>query len=285
MNIWEEIKFKYRTSDSNVLKFIYINVAVFIIERLVYLVFWLFKSNNDIVSFFVLSSDGGIFIRHPWTIITYQFIHEGIFHILFNMLWLYTFGNLLEGLIGKKHIVKLYFLGGIAGGLLFLGAYNFLPVFENISALATCRGASASAMAIMVATAVYMPEQELALFGVFRIKLKWLAAIIISIDVIMISAGNSGGHIAHLGGALFGWLYVLYIRGNIRFPTINIFNKRNKIPTRKFKVDVNRSAVKNSGRIKPSQDDIDAILDKISRSGYDRLTSDEKDMLFKASQK
>lgn len=205
------------------------------------------------------------------SIVTSIFIHDGFFHILGNMLWLYFIGTILEDLIGKKHIYILYFGGGISGIFLF---YIISNLFGNFIPIV---GASAGISAIILATAIFTPYYRIFLFGILEIELRWIVAIKVFLDFLgMFGGPNSGGNQAHIGGYLFGLLYILNLKGIWNIPT-NWIPKKTSKPKRSANVQINRQS--------PSQDEIDKILDKISQSGYDNLSKKEKETLFKASKK
>ncbi len=206
-----------------------------------------------------------------YSILTSIFIHDGFFHLLGNMLWLFFIGTILEDLIGKKHIYYLYFGGGISGVFLF---YLISKLFGNLNPIV---GASAGIAAIILATAIFTPRYRIFLFGIVEIELRWIVIVKVFFDFLgMFGGANSGGNQAHMGGYLFGLVYILFIKGIWNFPTQWIPKKSSK-PTRSANVQINRQS--------PSQAEIDRILDKISESGYDNLTSKEKETLFKASKK
>jgi len=233
-------------------------------------------------------------LQRPWTFLTYQFLHEGFLHILFNMLWLYWLGRILVQYTSQRRIFFLYLFGGFFGGLAYILAYNFIPVFAPVTSKAIMLGASASVMAIILATATLLPNYEIRLFLIGFVKLKYLALVAVLLDVITISGSNPGGHIAHLGGAFFGWFFINRFqkgtdlsRGFYRAidwtkeklsknpkPKM-VYKNEEKINERytepKISVEKDRQAV------------VDAILDKISEGGYDSLSADEKEFLFKVS--
>jgi membrane associated rhomboid family serine protease len=217
-------------------------------------------------------------LDHFWTPVTYMFMHAGFFHILFNMLWLYWMGQIFEEYLGNKRTIGLYILGGLTGALFFVLAYNFLPAFSGVVAGSTVVGASASVMAIIIATATLLPDYSISLMFIGPVKLKWIAIFYVLIDFLSIAGPNAGGEIAHLGGALFGFIYIKQLqRGHDWIGAINKIFK----PQSKMKV-----AAKNSERnssSKPRQEEIDRILDKISQAGYDSLNKQEKEILFRAS--
>jgi membrane associated rhomboid family serine protease len=235
------------------------------------------------------------FITRPWTMITYMFMHdlEGILHILFNMLVLYWFGRLFVEYLGSDKLIALYILGGIAGAVFFLLAYNTIPFFTQRAPLGLV-GASAAVDAIVVATAVLLPNYTfyLLLFGPVRIK--YIAAITVLLSFFGTVGSNAGGNIAHLGGALVGFLYMKQLQAGSNWGmwitvTIdwikNIFKAKPKV-----KVSYRNDRDPMSSKARPgekgyTQDEIDAILDKISAGGYESLTKEEKEKLFNASKK
>jgi len=287
MNNFSELKYRFNYA-SPTLQLIFINAGVFIFASLFNLIVFLFLGVKKFLSpsLSLPSAWSDIFIK-PWTILTYQFSHFGVFHFAFNMLVLYFAGNIFSDFFKKKDAFKVYVWGGIVAALLFVLASNYIPVFKGNSY--TLIGASGSVMAILFAATVYAPNIKVYLFGVFQVKLKWIALAYILMDLISISESNAGGHIAHIGGAIFGCCFALFRQGKLQVQ-IPMSKSESKYNSRKLKVEHTRG---NSGPIKssqaskkrnPSQEEVDAILDKISKSGYDRLSSEEKDILFKASQ-
>lgn len=187
------------------IQLIYINVGIFVIGTLIHVFLRLFEVNTlDIFNIFALPASLVGFIHQPWSLFTYMFMHAGILHILFNMLWLYWFGSLFLYFFSAKHLRGLYILGGICGGLLYMVAYNVFPLFSSQVTGATLVGASASVLAIVAATAYREPNYRVQLFLFGAVRLKYLALVVIGIDVLSITSSNAGGHIAHLGGALAG---------------------------------------------------------------------------------
>lgn len=215
-----------------------------------------------------------------WTPLTYMFMHAGILHILFNMLWLYWFGQIFEEYLGKKRTLGLYIMGGLAGALLFILAFNTVPAFTHANAayITTMVGASASVMAIIVATATLLPDYTISLILIGPVRLKWLALFFVIMDFLGIAGLNAGGEMSHLGGALLGYVYIRQLQnGNDWIGSINnLFKGRPKLKV------VAKNTSKNPS-VKPRQEEIDIILDKISRSGYDSLSKQEKEILFRAS--
>ena len=226
----------------------------------------------------------------PWTIITYMFVHEEFLHLFFNMLWLFWFGKIFMEFMPGRRIYTLYFIGGISGAIAFMAAYNIFPVFQDSIQNAITIGASASVLAITVATAVLVPAYSVNLLFIGQIKIKYIAIFTVILDVLMIRSGNAGGHFAHLGGAISGALYILFIENNIAqiigFDKIKSLNlnpfKRKKLRTIHTKAKPLSDEEYNRQRALKQQK-IDQILDKISSSGYTSLSAEEKEILFNSS--
>jgi membrane associated rhomboid family serine protease len=207
-----------------------------------------------------------------YSIVTSIFVHDGIWHLLGNMLWLYFMGIILEDLIGKKHLYRLFIGGGISGVLLY---YTISSLFSQTNPLV---GASAGISAILIATAIFTPFYRVFLFGVVEVEIRWIVLVKVILDLVGIfGSTNAGGYQAHIGGYLFGLLYITELKGIWNLPKIPLFLKNTK-PQRKAKVHIHTHE-------HPNQEEIDRILDKISQGGYDSLTSKEKETLFKASNK
>ncbi|TWR30433.1 rhomboid family intramembrane serine protease [Mucilaginibacter pallidiroseus] len=286
--IWQNIQYKISKSDSRINTLIGINVIVFLLINVSSVVEQLFTGFGGSVidsyanDFLLLPAYLPKLLYRFWTPFTYMFMHAGVLHILFNMLWLYWMGQIFEEYLGNKRTVGLYLMGGLAGGILFIAAYNLIPAFtnSNSAAGATVVGASASVMAIVIATATLLPDYAIQLFLFGPVKLKWLAIFLVVFDFLMIAGSNPGGEIAHLGGALMGFAYIRQLQKGSDWVTSagKIFKK--KQPAMKV-VSRNSPQKKSSG--KPGQEEVDRILDKISSSGYDSLSKQEKDTLFRAS--
>lgn len=280
------------------MRLIFINVAIFIIARIAGIIFMLFNSHIDIaLQWLQLPSDPQLVLYRAWTLFTYMFLQYDITHILFNMLWLYWLGKIFVEFFTQKQLFGLYILGGLGGGILYIVMYNTFPYYAGVNSYLL--GASASVMAIVVATAMYVPNYKIRLLFLGAISLKWIAAFVLFIDILQIDSTNSGGHIAHLGGAIVGAIYtLLYRKGtditsglNKLFDIIhNLFAKIGNISfTRKRvkKVKYNKEykkAPKPKSNPK-AEAEMDIILEKIKRSGYSSLTTDEKKRLFDASSK
>ncbi len=279
----------YYYSTSNVLiKLIAINVVVFIITGL--LSFALQTDSGFLTKWLVLPADFGEMILQPWSLISYTFLHGGIFHILFNMLWLYWFGKIVLSLFSGKKLLTVYFLGGIFGGLLFALSYSFFPVFSGQQSYLI--GASGAVTAIMIFIATYAPQTAIRIFT-FTIKLWQLALFLFVLDLVRIpSSGNAGGLLSHVGGGIFGYIYAIQlVKGNdigLWFESFmdwcaGLFTPKKKQPFKKVHRTKQPAEKSNFSTADKSthQRKIDSILDKISKSGYDSLTKEEKNYLFK----
>jgi membrane associated rhomboid family serine protease len=293
MGIWDEIKLTFR-NGSNLTRLIYINIVVFILLSIVAGIGFLL--NNQEISgkaldlFSVPASFNALLLR-PWTLITYMFTHKDIWHILFNMLWLYWFGRIFLEYLDERKLVAVYLLGGISGAMVYILSFNIFPAFTGVVADSVAIGASASVMAIVIAIAAYVPDYTIQLFLFGRIKIKYMALAIFILTSIMDFSVNSGGKLAHIGGAFFGYFYIINLRhghdigkgfNRIIDFFATIFKPRKKLKVTYKKVateyDYNKIRVEHQKRI-------NNILDKISKGGYESLTKEEKEALFKESQK
>lgn len=227
-----------------------------------------------------LASSWKLVLFRPWTIITHMFLHLSFFHLLINMLYLFWFGRVLENLLGERKILNTYLLSGLAGAIFF---FLFSGVFYDGVVFAL--GASAAVMGIAVAAATMTPDHEFHLLFIGRVKLKFIVLFLVILDFLMIPAmSNSGGHIAHIGGAVMGFIYIKLLYQGVDLGDIN-FKPRMNRP--KFEVYVNeeKKTSRKPQRSQHIQDQIDEILDKIRISGYDSLTQEEKDFLYEVSKK
>ena len=287
-------KLFYRFQQFNVAeKLIVFNVIFFVLPLLINTFLFLFKIPIDSYTvWFELSSSFSDLVFKPWTLITYSFLHSGFFHLFFNMyIFLFT-SRLFLNLFKSNSLINIYFLGVVFGGLLFLFSYNFFPAFENSKPYMI--GSSAGVMSLLIFMSTYSPNLEIRLI-IFNIKLLYIGIAFMMLDVIQIPYGNAGGHIAHLGGALLGFIYANNLKKgvDIGLPVERIISKLfNLFQLNKSKMNVafkNKSKKKfnhpNDDNSKKHQKKIDEILDKISSSGYDSLSKKEKDFLFKAGNK
>ena len=237
------------------------------------------------------------FLERPWTIVTYAFVHDlsGIFHILFNMLILYWFGRLFVEYLGSDKLIAVYVLGFLAGAVVFLLAYNLIPYYKLNIPGGGMVGASAAVNAVVVACATLVPNYTFYLLFLGPVRIKYIAAFFVVLSFIGSVGSNAGGNLAHLGGAFIGYMYIRQLQaghnlGGWVTVVLDWFRKMLK-PEARVKVTYRgeRKKTKGEGR-KPtteriSQDEIDAILDKISEGGYESLTREEKEKLFNASRK
>ena len=290
-SIFTNLKNTFRAG--NILaKLIYINVGLFILIRLMGVIFLLFNIPGiSFLQYLQMPSSPELLLYRPWTVITYMFTHFDFLHILFNMLWLYWFGGLFLSFYSERQLGGLYLLGGIAGAVLFMLAYNIFPYFQTVASSSYLMGASASVMAIVFAVSFYRKDLEINLFLIGRVKLIYLALFTFVIDLLAITSDNAGGHIAHIGGALFGiWFAMRIKKGKDLTAPMNrlldwVVNLGKRKP--KMKVTYKRAETDYEYNARKNREsaDLDAILDKLKRSGYESLSADEKRQLFDASKK
>ena len=258
-------------SGLNILeKIIFLNVAIYLAPFLINTILFLFNIKNiDLIKWFTIDADFGQLIFKPWSIITYGFLHGSFSHIFWNMIILYYFGKILNNLFGDKLLKKLYLSGIVAGGLTYVISYNVFPVFRGVESVMI--GASAGVMSVLFYLASYSPQMGIRIFF-FDIKIIYIALFLFFYDIIQIPLNNSGGHIAHIGGAIWGYYYCISNNkgGDLTQFIFNIFKTTKK---------KNTKASHNNNNF--DQKKIDSILDKISDSGYDSLTKKEKEYLFK----
>lgn len=286
MNAWEKVKYEYNKGNSAIRQIIAINLAVFVFTIFIGVIAKLGGySSDDVLQYFYLPSNLGHLLIRPWTIITNIFFHGGFWHILGNLLLLYFLGGILEDFLSPKHIWKIFLYGGLAGGFLFVFSYNVFPIFKELSTYQKLLGASGGVTAIIVATGIHLPHYNIRPFGLFNVEMRWVALFFVFRDLYMFPASdNTGGLFAHMGGAIFGALYILHLQGKINLPSFATTPKFTSNPKR-VKVDEKELNYKpKTNTTRPNQEQIDAILDKISHSGYDSLSKEEKDILFKASE-
>ena len=286
MNIIDDLKLQYKVGGI-VIKFIFWNVALFVIPWLIFSILSLVGINIDYMQYVSLSSNPSKLLWKPWSLVTYAFFHTGIMHILFNLIVLNFSGRLFMTYFTGKQLVGLYFLSAIFAGIVYISVFYIL----NISA--PIIGASAAIMAILVATTTYNPLMELRLFIIGNVKLWHVTGVIILVELMQIRSENMGGHISHLAGAFFGFIFIKLLQNGtdiskfvssfIDFFT-NLFRKQKTTPFKKVHKNYNKPVEKTVSKIitkDKSQQQIDEILDKISQSGYDSLNKEEKEFLFR----
>ena len=192
---------------------LYINVIAFLIVKFLGLILTLFKVDANLaLSYLMLPSSLSALMYKPWTLVTYMFMHANFFHLFFNMLCLLWFGRIFLEYFGQRQLLGLYLLGGIGAGLTYIGAYNLFPYFSEQVNFSMLVGASGSLMAIVLAVAMYVPDYEINLFLIGRLKLKWVAGAMVLLSMFGITSTNAGGEFAHIGGAVIGALYILFLK-------------------------------------------------------------------------
>ena len=287
------INLRQRFDTGSVLvKLLYLNIGLFIVIRLVSVVLMLFNWGDfPFLQYLQVPSSPWLLLQRPWTLLTYMFTHFDFLHILFNMLWLYWFGGLFQTFFSERQLGGLYVLGGIAGAALFLLAYNLFPYFQNVAAYSYLMGASASVMAIVFAVSFYRKDFEIGLFLIGRVKLIYLAWFTLAIDLLAVTSENAGGHIAHIGGALLGIWFASRIQkgSDLTAPMNRLIDWFVNLGKRKPKMRVTYKRPETdydyNARKHQEAADLDAILDKLKRSGYTSLSAEEKKKLFDASNK
>lgn len=289
------IRIKQSFAEGTILtKLIYINVGIFLLVRLAIVGLQLFEiDSGTFLTYLQLPSSFAVLLYRPWTLLTYMFLHTDFLHLLFNMLWLYWFGRIAMEFFNGRQLTGIYISGGIAGALMYMLAYHFFPYFRNRETIAFLMGASASVMAIVFAVSFYRKDYELRLMFIGRIRLIYLALFAFIIDFLSITSDNAGGHIAHIGGALWGMLFALRLKqGKDLTVYLNrlidrIVNARKRRRPR-MKVTYGRRPETDQeyrARKQAESQALDAILDKLKHSGYESLSSEEKKTLFDASKK
>lgn len=273
-------------------KLLYINIGFFLVIRLMSLLFLLFNIQGiPFLLYLQLPASPELVLCRPWTLFTYMFTHFEFLHILFNMLWLYWFGGLFLSFFSERQLGGLYVLGGLAGAVLFVVAYNILPYFRDVASFSYLMGASASVMAIVFAVSFYRKELEVHLLLIGRVKLIYLAIFTFVIDLLAMTSDNAGGHIAHIGGALFGIWFASRIQEGKdltaqmnrlidRIVNLGKRKPRMRMTYKRAETDYGYNARKHQESV-----ELDEILDKLKRSGYESLSADEKKRLFEASKK
>ena len=286
MNLLDEIKESFK-EGSALTRLIYINLGIFLLVRIVNVFYFLSGSTFPFLDWLALPADFGILASRPWTLLTYMFLHFGFLHILFNLLWLFWMGQIFLGYFDQGKLIAIYLLGGICGGLFYVAGYNSFPVFSEIVVDSRLLGASASVIAIVTALAMHAPNHTLYLMFIGPVKMKYIALFSVLMYVIGISSTNAGGNLAHLGGAFWGIVYILQLRRGIDpgkwLTSLFAGIKKRFAPKPKVKVsyrkpvdDIEYNRMKNQDKTR-----INGILDKISKSGYDSLSKEEKEILFR----
>lgn len=300
--ITDEIKESFRRGSA-LIKLIYINLGVFLVVKIVYVFFFLFSSTSDVqfksiffqanyLKYFMLPAELSEFIYRPWTLLTYMFLHWSFLHLLFNVLALFWFGRIFLRYLSEKQLYTTYLLGGFTGACLYLLSYNVFPGLDAYGAQVL--GASASVVAILVAISAYAPNYTVYLPLIGPVKVKYLAIAIVVLDFIRVASDNAGGFIAHIGGAMYGYIFALQLKKGKDIGAVfmmllssfgGIFKRSSKMKV-SYRSNANKMGDMQYNKEKSTnQQEIDRILDKIAKSGYDSLSKSEKETLFKMSNK
>ncbi len=303
--LFEDFRSEFNKPNNTLVQLILVNTVIFLVLLLARV--GLTMAQNLDTYYFIrgqMMLPGGVgdFLRKPWTLFTYFFTHDEIFHILYNMLFLYWFGRLIDEYLGNRRLIGLYIMGGLAGGILYLVMYNLVPYFQNQSDTARMLGASAAAFSVAVGAATLLPNYTFHLLFFGAVRIKYIVFFFIILSVAQSAGSNAGGNLAHLGGALMGFCYVKLLQNgtDLGRPIYWIADGWSNLLKPKPPVKVSyrqrssastqagsylSSSGTSSAVSTPDQDEVDMILDKISRSGYESLTREEKQKLFRASQR
>lgn len=284
-SIWQDIRMIFSRPNQGLMRIIVANIAVFLVLMTIKVVLLVANQGpmfESLLEHITLSSQSKIVLTEPWTVLSYFFVHVEVFHLLFNMLFLYWFGTIIQDFIGTQRIVKLYFWGGIAGAIAYLLMVNNFAYFIQ-KGPTYLNGASAGVFAIVVAAATIKPSYRVQLFLFGDVQIKYISAFYVIWSFIETTGSNAGGNIAHLGGALMGFLFgyflnkpekkQVFIREEKVFSVVHVAQKK----VQELTADPEKEDV--------VEEELNQILDKISTSGYDSLSKYEKRRLFKASQK
>lgn len=303
--LFDDFRSEFSKPNNTLVQLILVNTVVFLVLLLAKVGFTMGGEEN---TYYLVRGQlmipGGIvdFLHKPWTLFTYFFAHDEIFHILYNMLFLYWFGRLIDEYLGNRRLVGLYIMGGLAGGLLYLLMYNTVPYFQNTADSARMLGASAAAFSVAVGAATLLPNYTFHLLFFGPVRIKYIVFFFIVMSIAQSAGSNAGGNLAHLGGALMGFTYVKLLQNGTDLgrpiywvmegwsnmlrpkPAVKVsYRQRSSASTQ---ASTYASAGSQPSPLStPDQDEVDMILDKISRSGYESLTREEKQKLFRASQR
>lgn len=296
---WYNLKNAFNHKNNGLYKLLAINILLYFIIMVARVFLSLggaADTYRQILSYLMMPASVPYFLSQPWTVVTYMFLHEGFFHILFNMLFLYWFGLLINEYLGSRKLVNLYILGGLTGGLFYLFIYNLAPLFTDQVNTALMLGASAGVYAIVVGAATLSPNTAFHLILLGPVKIKYIAIFYVLVAFANSSGANAGGELAHLGGAALGFLYIVQLQkgrdigrpvqwiGSL-FENISAKKPKVKVTYRKRDSEDYRTPEPKRHVNVSTQEEIDKILDKIAEKGYDNLTKEEKRKLFDFSNK
>ncbi|GAB2554316.1 rhomboid family intramembrane serine protease [Spirosoma aerophilum] len=304
--LFDDFRSEFNKPNNTLVQLILVNVVVFLVLLLTKVSLTMAENTGlytYIGSQLMIPGNINAFLHKPWTLFTYFFTHEEIFHILYNMLFLYWFGRLIDEYLGNRRLMGLYIMGGIAGGLLFLAMYNLVPYFQNQADSRPMLGASAAAFSVAVGAATLLPNYTFHLLFFGPVRIKYIVFFFIILSVAQSAGSNAGGHLAHLGGALMGFAYVKLLQNGTDLgrpiywladgwsnllkpkPAIKVSYRQRSNASAQTSAYVASAGASSASASTPDQDEVDNILDKISRSGYESLTREEKQKLFRASQR
>lgn len=302
---WYYLKNAFNQKDNSLYKILAINILVFLVFMVLRVLMTISGAEGmykEIISHFMMPAAVSRIITQPWSILTYMFLHEGFFHILFNLLFLYWFGLLVQEYLGSRRLANLYILGGIAGALLYVVMYNVAPYFMAEREVALMLGASAGVFAIVVGAATLTPDTSFHLLLLGPVKIKYISIFYVVVAFANSTGANAGGELAHLGGAALGYFYIVLLRKGTDLgrpvqavgkfferilsgrPNVKVTYRKRNAP---YKSEPLRSeeAKNSSAKNGTTQEEIDKILDKIADRGYDSLSKEEKRKLFEYSNK
>ncbi len=301
----DDFRNEFNKPNNALVQIILVNVVIYLLLLIGH---WMLQLSGhgliytDIMAQLTMSAYLPDFARHPWTLVSYFFTHVDIFHILWNMLFLYWFGRLVDEYLGSRRLVGLYILGGLAGGLVYLAIYNLAPHFQEKVLESSLLGASGAAFSVAVGAATLLPNYTFHLLFLGPVRIKYIVLFYIVLSFAQSTGANAGGELAHLGGALIGFLYVRLLQNGSDIgqpiywlidgwqqlvhprPVVRV-SQRQRSSAPATATYAGNTPHSPSSSTTPDQDEVDALLDKISRSGYESLTRDEKQKLFRASQK
>ncbi len=285
--IIEDFKKAWNKENNGLIKIILLNILFFVALSLFGVFLKLSGATNiynTLINKLMLPSSFITFITQPWSLITYFFMHLSFGHILWNMLFLYWFGKIIHDNIGNNSVISLYVLGGIIGGLMYMALFNIIPYYSDRVSESMMLGASAGVFSIVAGSATLLPNYTFYLLFLGPVRIKYIALFYILLSFFDVTGSNAGGEIAHLGGALIGYLFIRQLQNGINMGEgiiniLNFFTKKSSSYSEK------KTTQNPTISTKVSQDEIDFILDKISESGYSSLTKKEKEKLFNASKK
>ncbi|MCK8491705.1 rhomboid family intramembrane serine protease [Spirosoma sp. RP8] len=303
--LFDDFRSEFSKPNNTLVQLILVNTVVYLAVVILYVASHVLKATavyNLVIENLAIPASLGAFLHRPWTLMTHIFAHEEIFHILFNMLFLYWFGRLIDEYLGSRRLVGLYIMGGIAGGLFYLAMYNLVPYFQEQIMGSQMLGASAAALSVAVGAATLLPNYTFHLLFFGPVRIKYIVFFFVVLSFAQSVGPNAGGNIAHLGGALMGFFYVKLLQNGTDLgrpiywlvdgwsnlfrpkPAVKVSYRQRSNASAQGSVYASASGSPSSMST-PDQDEVDTILDKISRSGYESLTREEKQKLFRASQR